>query len=463
MLDAFLISQITAELPFAPNEEQKKTIGLLAAFLLSQSDKPCFLLRGYAGTGKTSLMAALVRVLKKVESANASADKENYVLLAPTGRAAKVLGHYAGHNAFTIHKCIYRGGTLLPGNDSRTPFALQENKRTHTLFIVDEAGMISRNLLDDLMCYVYQGAGCKLLLLGDDAQLPPVEMSASYALDPTYLAGYGVDLSSACLTEVARQALDSGILSNATRLRDYLTQGFPTPVLTPAEDMQLLAPQAMVEAIEDSYRTVGEEETLIITRSNYRTNLYNQGIRARILYREEDITTGDRIMVCRNNYYQSRDYDDLPFIANGDMFTVIRLRNEREMYGFRFADATLQSVDYGHEIDALLWLDTLTTATPDDHYTMQRTLFERIAEDYPELTRQRDKIERIKESPYFNALQIRFAYAVTCHKAQGGQWRHVFIDPERIPTDGTATNEDTRWLYTALTRATEKAMVNFKK
>lgn len=457
MIETFVENKICHALPFAPNDEQKALLGLLAHFVVNNgnttNERNAFILRGYAGTGKTSIMAALVRAMVEL--------KQSIVLLAPTGRAAKVLARYAGQPAYTIHKCIYRQRQL-----GVEDFALADNLKKHTLFIVDEASMISGQrdgssfgtgmLLDDLVSYVYAGEGCRLLLLGDDAQLPPVGSSLSPALDAQYMAGYGLQVATYTLTQVARQALDSGILRNATYLRKQLVSGGTVEEnWTFDSDFHTVAGAEFLEALECAYREAGEEETLILTRTNRRTNLYNQGIRSRILWKEDEVSTGDRLMVSKNNYFWSEQYDNLPFLANGDMLEIVRLRNTREMYGYRFADASLRSLDYDWEIDVVVWLDTLTTDSPEANYALQKTLYERIAEDYPELQHNRRRLtEEVYKSPYYNALQVRFAYSVTCHKAQGGQWKRVFIDPGNVPPE-QRTTDYLRWLYTAITRATE--------
>lgn len=482
MLEDFIIQRIRADLPFVPNEEKEGLFRLLGAFLVSPCREKCFLLKGYAGTGKTSVVSALVRALEGL--------RQPCVLLAPTGRAAKVLARYSGKSAFTIHKYIYRQQQL--GVEA---FSLADNRHKQTLFIVDEASMLSAtrdngvfgsgSLLDDLIKYVYSGEGCSLLLLGDDAQLPPVGSLSSPALDADRLRGYGLDVSAFSLTQVARQALDSGILANATRIREQLTH-FPTPdsdlqFPMPAPDVLPLANETFIDTLEQAYREVGEEETLIITRSNKRTNLFNQGVRSRILWKEDELSAGDRLMVSKNNYFWTQDYDNLPFIANGDMFEVVRLRNEREMYGFRFVEASLRAMDYDFEIDCMLWIDSLSVDSPADTVTLQKQLFARIAEDYPEIRNRKEMTKKVFESPYYNALQVRFAYAVTCHKAQGGQWKRVFLDlpllaPQFIGTNrefiGSTVSATTvesghpmqqseylRWLYTAVTRATETLYV----
>lgn len=466
MLQNFIIDRIRAEIPFEPNAEKDGLFTALGAFIISRDPRKAFILRGYAGTGKTSVMSAVIRALKKLN--------QPCILLAPTGRAAKVLSRYSGEQAYTIHKQIYRQNQL--GVEA---FSLSDNLHRNTLFIVDEASMLSANrdnttfgsgcLLDDLVRYVYNEKGCSLLLLGDDAQLPSVGSTASPALDAEYMQ-HSYQLSVVCyqLTQVARQALDSGILSEATRIRERITKvrqwsriDSTQPVHSNDRDIIRLKGEEVIESLENSWREVGPEETLIIARSNKMTNLYNGGVRARVLYKEEDLSNGDRIMVTKNNYFWAKEYEDLEFIANGDMFEIQRLTNRHELYGFQFATASLRSVDYNWEIEALVWIDTLMTDSPEANYTLQRDLFSRIAEDYPEIRNKKELIKKIYESPYFNALQIRFAYCVTCHKAQGGQWKHVYIDSgfsEEWINGLTETEkqEYLRWLYTAVTRATEK-------
>ena len=466
MLQNFIIDRIRAEIPFEPNAEKDGLFTALGAFIISRDPRKAFILRGYAGTGKTSVMSAVIRALKKLN--------QPCILLAPTGRAAKVLSRYSGEQAYTIHKQIYRQNQL--GVEA---FSLSDNLHRNTLFIVDEASMLSANrdnttfgsgcLLDDLVRYVYNEKGCSLLLLGDDAQLPPVGSTASPALDAEYMQ-HSYQLSVVCyqLTQVARQALDSGILSEATLIRERITKvrqwsriDSTQPVHSNDRDIIRLKGEEVIESLENSWREVGPEETLIIARSNKMTNLYNGGVRARVLYKEEDLSNGDRIMVTKNNYFWAKEYEDLEFIANGDMFEIQRLTNRHELYGFQFATASLRSVDYNWEIEALVWIDTLMTDSPEANYTLQRELFSRIAEDYPEIRNKKELIKKIYESPYYNALQIRFAYCVTCHKAQGGQWKHVYIDSgfsEEWINGLTETEkqEYLRWLYTAVTRATEK-------
>ena len=467
MLEDFLIARIKAELPFEPNEEKEALLAALGRFLLSRDPRKAFILRGYAGTGKTSVVSALVRALEGL--------KQGCVLLAPTGRAAKVLSRYAGQPAYTIHKQIYRQRQL-----GMEAFSLTDNLHRNTLFIVDEASMLSGNrdngvfgsgcLLDDLVRYVYNGAGCSLLLVGDDAQLPPVGSLNSPALDEAFMKqSYQLSVVSYQLSVVARQALDSGILAEATRIREILNNpnnpNNPNIQIIPNTiDIIKLKGEEVIETLEQSWREAGAEETLIIARSNKLTNLYNGGVRARILWKEDELSNGDRLMVTKNNYFWAQEYDDLEFLANGDMFEVTRLTQQHELYGFHFAKASLRSVDYNWEIEALVWLDTLTTDSPEANYSLQKELFTRIAEDYPEIRNKKELIKKIYDSPYYNALQIRFAYCVTCHKAQGGQWRHVYIDSgftdEWIEgLEETEKREFLRWIYTALTRSTERIYI----
>ena len=460
MLEQFIKNRIIASLSFMPNEGQNALLDKLSRFIISPVERKAFILLGYAGTGKTSMMAALVQAYKELQ--------QKVVLLAPTGRAAKVLSRYAHTPAYTIHKFIYRQKKL-----GEEVFSLNDNLYKNTLFIVDESSMISgiRDnqtfgsgiLLDDLVKYVYSGDGCSLLLLGDNAQLPPIGTELSPALREEYMAKYSLNITTHTLTEVARQALDSGILSNATTLRHVALNPHNSAgkdmwgYLQQSADLEMISGSDFIEKIEESYRDKGAEQTIILTRTNKRTNIYNQGIRARILWREEEIENGDRLMVSKNNYFWTEKYENLPFLANGDMLEISRLRNIREMYGFHFADAQLRALDYDWEIDAVIWLDTLHSDSPEMNNGLHRELFGRIAEDYPELAHNRKKlIETIYKSPYYNALQVRFAYAVTGHKSQGGQWKHVYIDPYKGGELHANEEGFYRWLYTAVTRASEK-------
>ena len=460
MLEQFIKNRIIASLSFMPNEGQNALLDKLSRFIIFPVERKAFILLGYAGTGKTSMMAALVQAYKELQ--------QKVVLLAPTGRAAKVLSRYAHAPAYTIHKFIYRQKKL-----GEEVFSLNDNLYKNTLFIVDESSMISgiRDnqtfgsgiLLDDLVKYVYSGDGCSLLLLGDNAQLPPIGTELSPALREEYMAKYSLNITTHTLTEVARQALDSGILSNATTLRHVALNPHNSAgkdmwgYLQQSADLEMISGSDFIEKIEESYRDIGAEQTIILTRTNKRTNIYNQGIRARILWREEEIENGDRLMVSKNNYFWTEKYENLPFLANGDMLEISRLRNIREMYGYHFADAQLRALDYDWEIDAVIWLDTLHSDSPEMNNGLHRELFGRIAEDYPELAHNRKKlIETIYQSPYYNALQVRFAYAVTGHKSQGGQWKHVYIDPYKGGELHADEEGFYRWLYTAVTRASEK-------
>ena len=459
MLEQFIKNRIVANLSFTPNEGQDELLNKLSQFVVSPVHRKAFILLGYAGTGKTSITAALVKAYQELQ--------QKIVLLAPTGRAAKVISRYAHAPAYTIHKYIYRQKQL-----GEEVFTLNDNLHKNTLFVVDEASMISGQkdnmtfgsgiVLDDLVKYVYSGEGCSLLLLGDDAQLPPVGSSVSPALQEDYMQKYSLEVSCSVLTEVARQALDSGILANASRVRPVALSEVALPnstwdILKEADDCQYITGSEVAEYLEHSYNEVGAEEVMLLTRTNKRTNIYNQGIRARILWREEEIETGDRLMVSKNNYFWTEKYEGLPFLANGDILEISRLRNIREIYGFRFADAQLRSVDYDWEIDAVVWLDTLYSDSPEVNHRLHRELFERIAEDYPELVHSRKKlVETIYQSPYYNALQMRFAYAVTGHKSQGGQWKHVYVDAYKGGELCETEEGYYRWLYTAITRASEK-------
>lgn len=465
-------------LPFVPNKQQEELIGMLADFERGDASGwksagdangrragilgDAFILRGYAGTGKTSVVSALLKYRRQCG--------QKTVLLAPTGRAAKVLAAYSGHNAYTIHKCIYRQQSA-----GVQRFTLAENLRSDTLFIVDEASMISNdggdtfgsgNLLDDLVQYVYSGNDCRLLLLGDTAQLPPVGQSVSAALSPEFVSGYGLKVTYYTLTQVARQALESGILCNATGIRQALVEnridGFFKFLTDGFADVSKLDGRDFVDVLSDAYRQVGVEETMVVVRTNRRAMLYNNGIRTRILWREEKVENGDRIMVTKNNYFFTEKYEGMDFIANGDILEVERISHQREMYGFTFADMSLRSVDYDWEIDVVALLDSLEVDTQERQREMQDTLFNRIAEDYPEYARNRRKlVKAVMENPYYNALQFKHAYAATCHKCQGGQWKRVFVDQGSLQPE--QVNQDYyRWLYTAVTRATEKLyLINF--
>lgn len=451
-----------------PTDGQKKAIEMLGDFLLSGQEREVFILRGYAGTGKTSLVGTLVRLLDSI--------RQKVVLIAPTGRAAKVFSLHAGHAAYTIHKKIYRQKAF---NGEGGNYALSDNLHQHTLFIVDEASMIANEglsgstfgtgrLLDDLVEYVYSGQGCRLLLLGDTAQLPPVGEEESPALAARVVAGYGLEVKECELKEVVRQLDSSGILWNATALRQLIGDNaygvFPRVKVTGFPDICNLPGNELIEALEQSYSHVGTDDTMVICRSNKRANVYNNGIRARILFREEELSSGDMIMVAKNNYFWANECKEMDFIANGDIAVVRRVRRERELYGFRFADVTVRFPDYDDfEIETTVLLDTLQSEAPALGREQSDKLFNAVMEDYADIPLKRERMKRLKADPYFNALQVKYAYAVTCHKAQGGQWSHVYIDQGYI-TQEMLTPEYFRWLYTAFTRATEKLyLVNFPK
>ena len=455
-----------------PTAEQEKAIESIADFLLSDDDRKVFLLCGYAGTGKTSLISALVCTMQQLD--------RKTTLLAPTGRAAKVFSSYSGKSAHTIHKCIYRQKSIM---DSSL-FTLSENRAQNTLFIVDEASMISNDgnamtgtngLLDDLIEFVYSGHGCSMLLLGDTAQLPPVGEMESPALTRSYLRSMFLNVTSIELKQVMRQLGDSGILYNATMLRQRIeeeeTYDRPEITLDGFHDICNVQGEELIEAIETSYNKAGMDETIILCRSNKRANVYNEGIRRRILYREEELSRGDMLMIVKNNYYwrevlgkeDKTLLEKLDFIANGDIAEIIRVHGIEEVYGFRFADVTLSLIDYEDcEIDVKIMLDTLTSESPSLTREENEKLFNAVWEDYPEIRSKRKRMEEIRKNPYYNALQVKYGYAVTCHKAQGGEWKRVFIDQGYV-TEDMISPDYYRWLYTAFTRASEKLhLVNWK-
>lgn len=456
MLSDYFIQRLSENLPYVPTEEQAGLVARLAEFLWDDNVPSVFVIKGYAGTGKTSLVGALVKTLETFERA--------CVLLAPTGRAAKVFASYAAHPAYTIHKKIYRQRAFT---GDFTGFQLAHNAHKNTFFIVDEASMIANEaaegahygsglLLDDLFDFVYSGAGCRLILLGDTAQLPPVGQVRSPALDEEYLRRYGYPVFSCELTHVVRQVEESGVLFNATRLRNAMQEN-PLPVPSIAwrrfPDVSLVGGDELIEVLSSAYRRDGMDETIIVTRSNKRANIFNQGIRNRILYREEELASGDLLLVARNNYFWSEKYEKLDFIANGDVARVVRVRRVCEMYGFRFADVVLYFPDYEEEMEAKVILDTLHSESPSLTAEENTRLFNAVMEDYADVPSKRERLKRLKNDPWFNALQVKYAYAVTCHKAQGGQWTNVFIDMGYIRPDMLGL-DFYRWLYTAFTRTT---------
>lgn len=462
-----LFGQLTKSFGFEPTEGQSIVLYHLSAFLLSQKENPTYILRGYAGTGKTTLVKALVKTLPMIGM--------KYVLMAPTGRAAKVLSSYTGQNASTIHRRIYQAKAFPDGSIRITR---AENKSKNTLFIVDEASMIGEqrefggsSLLDDLLSYVFSGESCRLLLIGDTAQLPPVESSESPALNCDYLKSeFPVTAATYELTEVKRQALESGILYNATDIRQLLSQKlyeYHLPIfhLQGFDDIQKIEPEAFEEMLHNAFANTSDNEAVIVCKSNKRANMFNQAIRGRILNIEGEIATGDKLMVVKNNYFWANGNDVISFIANGDMAELRKIKHFEDMYGFRFADVELSFTDYpdAPNIEAKILLDTLNSNSPSLTEEENKRLFSAIEEDYMDIPNRRDRYKEMKKNPWFNALQVKFAYALTCHKTQGGQWNTVFIDSS-LNLKETLEVEDLRWLYTALTRAQERVyFVNFKE
>ncbi len=465
MLNTYIAGQIYAKISFDATVSQKKVVENLSEYLSSPDYSSIFILNGYAGTGKTTLIAALVQVLRAMNIP--------CVLLAPTGRAAKVLAQYSGTEAHTIHKRIYRQRTNA---DYESKYSLDINREKGCVFIVDETSMLSDStpdgqifgsgsLLEDLITYVRSGRQCRLILVGDDAQLPPVGADRSPALDATAMRSYGEVVYSS-MTDVVRQDAASGILRNATALRQMLERGeveMPHIDLN-YPDIESIGGGEFLECLEDAYARYGRDETIVITRSNKRANRFNEGIRRYILSAEEQIESGDRLMVVKNNYYYTERMEKSPmsFIANGDIALLKRIRRFEDFYGFHFADAVLSFGDYGDtEIECKILLDTLSSESPSLTREQSRQLFDEVEKDYMDTASRLKRFRQIRENPHYNALQVKFAYAVTCHKAQGGQWRAVFVD-RCLFGDEPMTRDMLRWLYTAVTRATEKLyLVNF--
>ena len=465
MLSTHISHQIYAKLSFDATFNQKKIIEKLSEWLADDDYRRIFLLNGYAGTGKTTIIAAFVAALNELGIKT--------ILLAPTGRAAKVLSHYSHKDAYTIHKRIYRERT---SGEFESRFSLDFNKERGAVFIVDEASMLSAgsvegdifgsgNLLDDLVEYVRSGKECRLMLVGDDAQLPPVGDDYSPALDPVTLAQYG-EVEYATMDEVVRQTQDSGILFNATMLRCMLENRiFEIPHFdTSFKDFQSLQGGELIEALQECYDRYGRDETIVITRSNKRANRFNDGIRRYNLSAEEEIESGDMLMVVKNNYhYAERDNESpMSFVANGDVVRLKRIRRFEEFYGFRFIDAVLEFPDYDdYTMEVKVMLDTLASESPSLTREQSRTLFYEVEKDYEDIKSKAKRYRAIRENPHFNAMQVKFAYAVTCHKAQGGQWKAVFVD-RCLFGDEEMSKDMLRWLYTAITRATERVyLVNF--
>lgn len=489
MINDYLEEQMLHNFGFTPTIQQAEVVKLLADFILSPTFDSVFVLKGFAGTGKTSLVSALVKTMEQIK-------QDSTVLIAPTGRAAKVFSHYSNRHAYTIHKRIYRQKSI----DKDSLFELNYNMKQNLLFICDEASMISNDsylsssiygtgrLLDDMVHFIYGGKGCRLILLGDTAQLPPVGDGESPALQEDILKGYGLDVVTYTMTQVVRQTDSSGILWNATHLRELINAddifNLPKIRFSGFPDVHNITGNELIDALEQCYTNDGEGETIVITRSNKRAVVYNNGIRAQILWREADLSSGDMLMVAKNNYYWTESYNNemieeakkdgidiknaqqtpFDFIANGDTALVKRVRNEREFYGFRFADCELVFPDYDDfEMEITVLLDTLEAEAPSLTTEQQNQLFNGVYEDYFDLKTKPEKLKAMKKDPYFNALQIKYAYAITCHKAQGGQWANVFID-QGYMTEDMLGPDYFRWLYTAITRATKNVyFVNWKK
>lgn len=465
--------RILEALGMEPTAEQDIAINVFCRFLMERDEQSVMILRGSAGTGKTTLAAAFVRMLLAM--------KQKIVLLAPTGRAAKVLSLYAGHPAYTIHRRIYRQRTA----GDMSAFNVNANLQSDTLFIIDEASMIANDgygdsafgcgrLLDDLIQYVYNGRNCWMMLIGDRAQLPPVGEEESPALQSDFMRGYGLQVFDCDLNEVLRQSSESGILYNATMIRTACFSDcgellLPKISLKCFADIRVVPGDELIETMASSYSEVGLDETMVITRSNKRANIYNQGIRNMILGREEALSSGDMLMVVRNNYHwtssESNESDrSRGFIANGDRMRIRRIRNIRNLYGFRFADITVEFPDYDDsELTATAMLDSLTSEAPSLTREQMELLYNNVMEDYADIPLKADRLKRLKQDPYYNALQIKFAYAITCHKAQGGQWAHIYLD-QGYMTEEMLSPDYIHWLYTAFTRASEKLfLVNWPK
>lgn len=466
--------QILQQFGFPPTPEQAQALDVFVQFMTDSNPHAVMILRGSAGTGKTSLSGAIVRTLRAV--------RQKVMLLAPTGRAAKVFSLNSGMPAYTIHRRIYREKAFA-GVDGQ--FNLNDNLYTDTLFMVDEASMIanlglggttfgSGCLLDDLIHFVYQGRNDRLLLIGDKAQLPPVGEEESPALSAAMLQGYGLSVYECDLNEVVRQSQQSGILFNATCIRQMITHDditqLPKIRFSGFSDIREMPGAELIEALGDSYHQVGLDDTIVVTRSNKRANIFNQGIRNMVLDREEELESGDMLMIVKNNYYWMEEErkkikeseerkvqsNELPaFLANGDRAKVMKVSRRIDLYGFHFATLLLKFPDYdNYELEATVLLDTLTSEAPALTHDQQEQLFHKIEEDYQDIPLKADRMMAIRQDPYFNALQVKFAYAVTCHKAQGGQWSHVYVD-QGYMTDDMLTPDYIHWLYTAFTRATE--------
>ena len=476
MISEELTYRIHEAFDFEPTAEQESAIRVFSDFMTDRGDRVVMVLRGAAGTGKTSLAGAMVRALASLGI--------RMVLMAPTGRAAKVFSINAGYAAATIHRSIYR--QRIAGDLS--VFNLDDNLYSNTSFIVDEASMVadggmtesifgSGHLLDDLIQYVYGGNNCRMMLIGDKAQLPPVGEEESPALMAPVLQSYGLKVHEADLNEVLRQAAESGILWNATMIRSMITHDEVTQLprirLRGFADIRVVPGSELIETLATSYNRVGQDETMVVTRSNKRANIYNQGIRNMVLGHEEELCSGDMLMIVKNKYLKPKaptiakaggqtpsdgvqdGNADLSFLANGDRMRVYRVRNVHQMHGFRFAEVTMQFPDYdNYELTDTVMLDTLTTEAPALTREQSEKLFTSVMEDYADIPKKEERLRSLKEDKYYNAIQIKYAYAVTCHKAQGGQWAHIYVD-QGYMTDDMLTPDYIHWLYTAFTRASE--------
>jgi ATP-dependent exoDNAse (exonuclease V) alpha subunit len=468
MISAEFYSILIKNFPFQPTQKQEIFFQKIATFITNNDNDAIFVLKGYAGTGKTTVISTIVNNLIHIN--------KKYVLLAPTGRAAKVIANYSQKPAFTIHKKIYFPKKSSGGG---VAFTMQQNKHKNTIFIVDEASMISDqsneskmyengSLLDDLISYIYNGDNCKMILLGDTAQLPPVNLDISPALNTDTLdLNYNKNVDWIELDEVMRQEEKSGILYNATELRELLKDVFITEMkfklrgfkdiirLTDGYDIQ--------DAINQSYSNYSIEDTAFIVRSNKRANQYNEQIRTKILDKESDLSTGDFLMVVKNNYYWLKEKDEAGFIANGDIIEVLEIFSFKELYGFNFAKVKIRMVDYPNQIpfETVLILDTIKSESPSLTYEQSNKLYEEVMKDYDHLTTKYAKFQKVKENEFFNGLQVKFSYAITCHKSQGGQWNTVFIEKPYLPEG--IDRDYIRWLYTAMTRAKDKLyLIGFK-
>jgi len=465
MRDTIIYNNLCKNLGNIPTDDQSEALKKIAGYIVDDTNDVIFVLSGYAGTGKTSMISSVVKTLDILRMKS--------VLMAPTGRAAKVLSSYSGRQAFTIHKKIYRQKSSKDGIGS---FRLDRNLHKNTYFIVDEASMLSNNsaessifgsgrLLEDLVEYVYSGTDCKLIIVGDTAQLPPVGSILSPALDLSTLGEFGFALVSAELKQVVRQSETSGVLMNATKVRLQIAENdleHPSLDCINYSDIRRISGEDLIDEISTAYGTCGMEGTIIVVNSNKQANKYNQGIRNRIFFREEEISPGDMLMVVKNNYFVLEEEEDgAGFIANGDIAEVRKIRKYEEKYGFRFAEMVLKFPDYDLEIEAKVMLDVLNLDTPALPQDKNKELYNNILADYLHIKARRKQYEAVRDNPYFNALQVKFAYAVTCHKAQGGQWERVFID-QGMFNRNEITIDYLRWFYTALTRSTDRVyLVNF--